>query len=355
MSTQIICGACGVPAIKHGATDGIVFRGATPMDDITCYRMPEDIKHSTWVDAYGYEFSDYIRVDGGNGPVDLLHHDVSGAPALVEQMPRSNEGYWQETRFGVPQGDYQGDTYVDEQDYYDWTKEYDAVERWQDKALTADDDFICTPTLEQMQSGKMQGATEVVINPGKSVAPYSKQTDTTDRNAIVEKNDGFLSIQLLDDVLTRKHHAKLLNVYVDKQDYLRCGSVQFIRLHGKGIEGRTLAHCVKCKGEMSIDPRISTRAEMEQFTYRVIAHGNNHAAKWFTQRETFYALSPNLPEQSLTTSDEVVKFTKEHAKVCSDSRCWHDLILMQHGAYDDPDVKIEANGKALVEWLESVK
>lgn len=85
---------------------------------------------------------------------------------------------------------------------------------------------------------------------------------------------------LEDPAVTRRYHARLLNVY-RKAGVLACGSVR-IATSDQGVSGT----CVKCKvtarlaydglyGDYSYD-----RLLMEKFTLWVIAHGNNHAAKW---------------------------------------------------------------------------
>lgn len=94
--------------------------------------------------------------------------------------------------------------------------------------------------------------------------------------SVDDNGNGYLE----DPTVTRRYHARLLNVY-RKAGVLACGSVR-IATSDQGVSGT----CVKCKvtarlaydglyGDYSYD-----RLLMEKFTLWVIAHGNNHAAKW---------------------------------------------------------------------------
>ena len=92
----------------------------------------------------------------------------------------------------------------------------------------------------------------------------------------VVTDDGYLE----DPTVTRRYHAKLLNVY-RTQGVLACGSVR-IFTNASGVSGC----CVKCKVTANLDydglygDYSYDRLLMEKFTLWVIAHGNNHAAKW---------------------------------------------------------------------------
>jgi hypothetical protein len=345
---QIICGSCNEPNTKHGRSDGIVSEGLTPYDNILCFRQPEDIGFSTWLDPRtNVERNDYVRIDG----VDYLHYDVSG-PEATDTEPTCNplfgkEGYLTEgiaikrnNREGVPAGSYSTDgTYYDEHEYEFPTKEHDALDRWVDKARPTADEWVCTPTLEQHRSSKMGSATEVIITRKGSISPYVTEVSSEDRNAIIEGNHGFLSIQLLDDVLTRKHHARLLNVFT-KNNELRVGSVAFRQYP----DGKVQAVCVhrdcqnNAAGKSSIfDPATVSREQAEAFIWATIAHGNNHAAAWFKSRPSYYKVhllgcdlskcDESSPTCQVVNPDrkamdtEFLSFLKEHAAICSDSNC----------------------------------
>jgi hypothetical protein len=353
MRDAIICGSCDEPASKHGREDGIVFQGADLFDRKECYRQPEDIGFSVWTDARsGLELSDYRLTQSFDSDFTVLNPDVSGPSAEIDDTyTYAGVNHIAHVRLGTPQGDYVGDTYVDEIDYVSPTKEWDALDRWTDKARPApysaqsEDEWICTPTLEQMQSGRMGSATEVVINRKGTPAPYANnEVPTEDRNAVVEGNHGFLSIQLLDEVLTEKYHRRLLNMFT-KDNEIRVGSMAFRSLPDGKVSVRCVQNNCNANKPYQFDPRTATREFAETLTLAVISHGNNHAAKWFTERETFYKVhkpgcdihkcDPKaatcdhiVSSHRLSNEWEVLGFLKEHARYCSDSKCFHELHIM---------------------------
>ena len=376
----IICGSCDEPADKHGSPDGIVARyGSNDLDVVKCYRQPEDIQFAYWqvavptgvrertyfddpeyVEAlntwdlkydtadtkrYGshyrhVEVSDYAVTPSGNV---ILPQNLRGTATVRDEQPRSNEGHYESYRFGVPQGDYDSNgTYVDEAEYVSPSREFDALDRWTDKALTPDNEWICTPTIQQLPPylpRSTESLREVAINAKGHVRPYAnEETDSSDRNAYVEGAEGFLSVLMLDEVLTAKYHARILNVFADKKTHdVRVGSIR-IR---KNTDNTITAYCVQnsCTGEATVDPNNVTRAQMESFVYQIVQHGNNHAAKFIRERDDFYKVhapncdldkcDPQVPycehtttrnTQILTDEDEV-RFLLEHNSYCKDSRC----------------------------------
>lgn len=155
------------------------------------------------------------------------------------------------------------------------------------------------------------------------------------RNAYVEGNDGFVSRHLLDEELTKKFHARILNTFVDGTGSIRIGSIRISRT----VDGGWNAKCVRgtCSASLTAAPDV-TRDNMEAFVAAVVRHGNNHAAKWFTERDTFYKVHADgcdltcdstdahcnvRPNATVAKPDEFayVAFLQEHSKYCKDERC----------------------------------
>lgn len=332
---KVMCGACDRPSDMHPIVD-------MPGDFVvTCDRLPEDIGKARWANHRGQEFEDFLLImdEQGNGH-EVLRLDTEGPESLT-------------LGFQSRQGTMSGGSYVDEIDYVSPTVEWNALARWHDRAkFTRDgqEHFICTPTLEQHRSERMGGADEVIIN-AKGVAPYSSpdandRGQDTQRNAYVEGFDGFLSLKLIDEDLTRKYHAHLYNVFTNKSGKVQVGSIQLTH----NVDGTVTAECVNRRlcaingktARMTIRVNEATRDEQEAFVWAILSHGNNHAAKWFREREGFYplhkqgcdlkcglALKPEHftvctysgPRPSLLTDDEQYAFLKEHERTCKDVRC----------------------------------
>lgn len=242
----------------------------------------------------------------------------------------------------------------DEVDYLSPTIEWDALDRWNDNArdLTRDrDEYYCTTTLEQ----HLTGVDEAVITFKDKKATARPATDNyigdEARNAYIEGADGFTSRKLLDETLTRKYHARLLNVYLDKQGTVAIGSIR-IR---KNAEGLVYAECVAGYCELTSEPfdpatireKVANgdRTEAEEFILGIVRHGNNHAAKWFRERETYYKVhasacdlkcDPNSancnfndPKPNPLSDDEIVQFLFEHQQFCKDAKCKCDERLSE--------------------------
>ena len=75
-----------------------------------------------------------------------------------------------------------------------------------------------------------------------------------------------------------------------------------------------------------INVNACTREQMEEFTYAIIRHGNNGAARWFTNRPEFYELH-DLINRGLPTEDDVVNFLFEHQAHCKSKDCKCSDIL----------------------------
>jgi hypothetical protein len=440
---KTICGVCNQSKASHGREDGIVKRGATPLDDVLCFRDPDTIGQSYWhesvlqeqgvtrfyakdpeyiealglVDAHtdeykvyprfaitdvmssahdedapkrfffreGPEQMDYFQYDG----VDIPSYDVSG-PGAKERNTTYTEGM-DAHRIGTPLGEYVGDSYVDEMDYRSETDEVLKLERWRDVAKV-DDAFICTPTLEQHQAFLASPSTsdhydnpEVVLS-GKAPTdetqtaeawrPYREPVPAkASTQAFVEGSPGFTVTQLFDELITAKYQKTLLNVYTNKTTgNLMVGSVEIKPM----VDGKIIAQCVQnaCRkhkphplGSVEVDPNAVDRATMEKIVWAIIAHGNNHSARWYKERVLHRngeavmerVMGPNGtlvsqpvkswhkvhvlgcdisvcdPASARCTSapgqdriiehadqNEYLAFLKEHKSVCKDSKCLHD-------------------------------
>lgn len=137
-----------------------------------------------------------------------------------------------------------------------------------------------TVTLAEYQSGK---------RPLSSIQPQ--------RNAFVEGTTGFLIQEVYNPVLTERYAMKLLNAYKDVITHKqRVGSMEITHNTDQTIS----AECVKCHALVTVhlNHEDLTRELMQQFVYFIISHGNNHAARWFTQRPEFYKL--HAPHCDLT-------------------------------------------------------
>ena len=133
--------------------------------------------------------------------------------------------------------------------------------------------------------------------------PQGIAADTSQRNVYVEGQEGFLSIELYDEAKTEMFQYKLLNVYRDKKTkHRRVGGMEFTNQADGSINARCANYRCHIKPLNSgaqlryalehtpvpFSIEHSLRQEMEAFTIAVIRHGNNHAADWFTERNTYY-------------------------------------------------------------------
>lgn len=131
------------------------------------------------------------------------------------------------------------------------------------------------------------------------------------RNAYVEGQDGFLILNILDENLTKKFHFHLLNFFKNKYTgKFQVGGIAFTKNTDGSISGScTHDDCKKLRRSnraghtltinlsnviASVQAPYSLESEVrkaqEEFIYACIRHGNNHAASWFTSRDTFYKL-----------------------------------------------------------------
>lgn len=266
------CGYCQFPKELHredwDSTNGtyVIMSYGMGVNDY-CFRSLQDVGRDT--SGHGW---DYVVTPTGE---TLPLVEYNGEPSIIE-------GYLNARKVD-------SEAYVaeDETDYVSPVNFFERLERYTDRFPSEH-----TVTLEQyLQSQRPAFVTDDL---GETL------------NTKVEGFDGFLNIKVLDEVLTRKHHAHILNVYRDKStNNLRCGSVEITQtftsqgliIHAKCVN--TYEHKKDgTLGHLIIHPWIATRKEMEDFTWAVIAHGNNHSAKFFRTRETFYALSPVLSDSN---------------------------------------------------------
>lgn len=278
---QIRCGLCDFPQQAHTAPNRLTY-------DELCFR---DSLDDNWGLAVfdldsRYPKFDYERgIDSTTNSIfDLVLTDVAGPESLTMPLMRRD-------------GSYVNGVFTDETDYVSSDVEVAKLSRWRDTATTPTGDFFCTPTLEQHRSPQMGDSTEVIIawnGKGAIVPAGQPEVSNETRNAYIEGADGFTSVKLLDEVLTQKYHARLLNVFADKQtNAVRIGSIRL----STNADGTKHAECVRndCIAKMdSVSLTDLTydeaRFEMERFVLAIIRHGNNHAAKWFTERDTYYKL-----------------------------------------------------------------
>lgn len=302
-SKQLICGACNCPASAHTSDDNVVARVFGL--NIECFREFHEIGQSFWQsEQTGQEVSDYWLIDG----VVVTPQDLEGTESLIlAYMERSEDEFLQE----------------------DWSAEFAKLDRWNDRThrVTAQGtkSWVSTSTLGE-EPGEYLLTQD--SDKGRTKAKYDTNADflQEQRNAFVEGNPGFLSLELYNTLLTERYQNHLLNVFRDKQTSgLRVGSVKFIHY----ADGTIQAACVRndCSGRSAVmDPSSATREDMETFIWACIVHGNNHAAKWFTSRPEFYPLNTELSEPVLT-EDEQYAFLKDHSVHCSDSKCEHQSRL----------------------------
>jgi hypothetical protein len=89
-------------------------------------------------------------------------------------------------------------------------------------------------------------------------------------------------MQVVDYNLLYAMGDRAINVYLDKDNYQRIGSVRLQYL----ATGTPVAECVKCKGTLvykGAAEGTSDRSAMEAFVLAIITHGHNHSAKWVTK------------------------------------------------------------------------
>lgn len=342
-----VCGSCDYPDWMHSNNGDLIVQ-YTDGFKIECPRSYDQIGLSTWRDDKGREYSDYFMVkDPTTGDYHtVLSYDHSGSEAssgsdLIMHRDALSDPDYRLAGIGADEPKYVS---VD-----DPAHELAKIDRWRDNAYrstASSQTWTCTSLL-----GEKDGEYDltVTVDPKTKEKSYSKEqvtgeyVSTEDRNAFVEGNEGFLSIRLLDEVLTKKYHARLLNVYRDKQNFLRVGSVRVIPL----ADGRIGARCVNdtCSGRLIIDPSIATRKDLEDFVYALVSHGNNHAAAWFKNRcdhnhqrnekhtskctALYYELEPSLSYREVLTDEDELAFLMEHSNYCTDKACTCSALIKE--------------------------
>ena len=237
--TAIICGYCNFPAAKHA-------------DLNTKWRKGRFVVHE---DEDGFkQYCNRYAEDVTNPEVDFVRTRNISLPLQDNVQP-----------------EFDNDN-SDQYHYEDANAELEKLDRYHDRSPEEH-----TVTLEQYRQG---------YRSTPNLEPES-------RNTYIEGQEGFTSIKVLDDILTRKYHARLLNIFINKQGKRQIGSVVL----QDNTDGTRSAKCVKCKGVLNF-PTDPTRAQMEEFTYAIISHGNNHAAKWYRERVEkghSYRYLPSIP------------------------------------------------------------
>lgn len=295
------------PVSYHGS-DRFV-QGATPKERNWRY-LPKHLQHIGELLSYGI-------TEGSNGTdAYYLIEDYSG-PGISDR----DRDY--EVMYESP------------------VNEWETLDRWTDK-----DPAVTTHAIEWWTNDRVKH-TYATPKDVTSNGPYGSDTNYIGdeaRNAYIEGADGFTSRKLLDEELTRKYHARLLNVYLDKQQSIAIGSIR-IRSNG---DGTIYAECVAGYCNLTsppINPDTVTREQMEDFILGIVRHGNNHAAKWFRDRETYYKVhatgcdlhcdpnsagcNNNVVRPSVLTDEDVIQFLFDHQTYCKDTKCKCDERLAE--------------------------
>lgn len=289
----IVCGTCDIAMSYHPINN----------DFVTCERSQDTFPNTFTINTL--ERSDYYL------------NTVTGEVMLVSDY----SGY--------------ADSNEEPDEYVSADVEIAAIDNWRDVTYDAyNKTWVSTTTLEQHQKGYF---TEALIDGEGDAKPYSSQDEyDSDRNAYVEGHEGFIAKTYINELLTRKYHERLLNVFRDK----RTGTM---RIGGIAIERQgdhIIASCVnsRCNAKLSINPSHPdlTREHMQQFVMDVIRHGNNHAANWFRSRDTYYKVhaagcdihrcDPNVPWCKVVTVPPVedttdVTMILDHNSKCRNPNC----------------------------------
>lgn len=353
-----ICAACDFPATLHTNDDDSVYVMADGFK-VYCPRSWDTIGSATWSDKYGREFSDYQidRIALSNRYYAHLVPDVTGSEAQSgSDLMLHRDATIDRDLFGIGADD------LSDPNQNPDLLELEKLDRWNDAtySVTASSkSWTCTSVLGEEEGEyilRENVSDKNVKSRSKTFLPTSDSVSTETRNAYVEGNEGFLSLKLLDETLTRKYHAKLLNVFLDKATGdVRIGSIRIL----KNTDGTITARCVNasCSGtfggpraSMTINLELADRQDMESFVLAIVGHGNNHAASWFKNRESYYKIhKPNCqigkachPTDGICTSPVVpapapnedselneVEFLMEHQQYCRDSKCQCDQRLAE--------------------------
>jgi hypothetical protein len=319
VNSDVICGDCGRPQTNHP----FPFNVNEPWTDV-CFRDPFD---------WGYPYLEY------KGEVRSDYYKSTGL-AYVPDYDNST------------QDEYEPNT---------WETELAALDRWHDKATTDDGEYYCTLTLEQhQQNPKVTEAVTVKTPTGYAYKPADTNLGhltPEQTNVYIESTSGFVARQLLDPVLTEKYQRRLLNAFINKAGNLQIGSVILTtnsnneviatcinnKCNVKDERGNYVQRTITLNGINPNDPLNGpTRDYMERQVYSIIQHGNEHAAKWYTSRDTYYHLSPVLSEPTTPVaiqdrySDQMndkdrISFLFDHYRFCQDSNCKCNEWLDKYG------------------------
>lgn len=102
---------------------------------------------------------------------------------------------------------------------------------------------------------------------------YEHGAGSDERVAYVEGQP--MTVVPMDGIYAKQE--RVCNFFVDKEGYLRVGSVRFTTYQGSHI-----AQCVKCKAQITYVGEYD-RFSMEDFAMSIMEHGHNHSAKWVTK------------------------------------------------------------------------
>lgn len=293
-------------------------------------------------DGYDYHVHDRNSIS--------LVESYSGNPANIIEL---TDGVANLHRFSDEDFDSDDYSYTRVEDsilsYDNGSGEADAIERWADQdpkvcthaincwstkvherncTLPGCEHFVTTHTYgdyANLPKGTVDSNGHYL--PNNFVESYDSTNQ--DRNVFIEATEGFIARKFLDEELTKKYHARLLNMYIDKQGRMAIGGVRISVLNGSVTATCVNPDCrikdlrgnyVQATYSVSLN---SDRSEQEDFILEVIRHGNNHSASWFRNRETFYEINEFTKSPTALNDVELsdVDFLFEHQRYCNDAKC----------------------------------
>lgn len=269
--TNVVCGNCEHFANEHPIIESDLMLG----DYIVCDRNPAlgDFDASLTVDATLFD-------DGLRATTDYLADTYLSVTASDYSGPATRD--YDDAWSALEPDPYATDCVID-----------GPLDRWYDQQP---EEFTSAMHYRSPSTGGwvlyQPGSRQAVGNLPKWLASTSTLTNDfgISRNVYVEGTEGFHTTIAYDPALTAKYHLHLVNAFVEKgSGALRIGGTRITRSR----DGLTVtAECVQstCKSPPVTVSTTCERREQEEFTYAVLRHGNNHAARWYTDRATWYKL-----------------------------------------------------------------
>ncbi len=302
----LVCGECDNLARNHP----ILVTGIDGAEHVLCNREFTDWTLRTW-DTYEEGNTNYVALKFPKKyTVDGVTHYQT-----IENRPTPKSGVKPDYYLdGITATDYSGPAadakYQDDYDrsledeHFDWTKEFDAVDNWRDQSPVVHESYIKDGVKHwRIKSGEFTKADTYWWGTASSKTEPFVYADGTqqkrggdqlnldyDRTVYIEGLKGFFSTMLIDPIVTEKFHKTVFNLFTSKRNTLMCGSVE-ITTRDLFSDGTMWVHA-KCVHKdcppndyitLPLDGTVS-REYMELFIWRIISHGNNHSAHWFRSR-----------------------------------------------------------------------